>query len=266
MNKVISKDGTEIAYETKGSGKAVILVDGAMCYRSFGPMGHLSDLLAPHFKVYIYDRRGRGESTNSKPYELEREVEDLDALIQAAGGSAYLYGISSGACLALEAAITLGDRVSKLAIYEAPYSSAIDAIVEWKEYRCKLSELISMHQNGNAVVYFMEFVHTPADQIKGMRQAPVWPMFEAIAPTLIYDAAAMGEDRSAPIRRAAGVRVPTLVMDGGADQDSRPFMHPTATSLAQAIPHAQHRTLAGQTHDVNTEVLAPMLVEFFSQL
>jgi pimeloyl-ACP methyl ester carboxylesterase len=98
MSKVISKDGTEIAYETKGSGKAVILVDGAICYRNFGPMGYLSDLMASNFKVYIYDRRGRGESSNSKPFAVEREIEDLDALIREAGGS-MIFGISSGACL-----------------------------------------------------------------------------------------------------------------------------------------------------------------------
>ncbi len=265
MERVISRDGTKIAYETKGSGKAVILVDGAICYRKFGPMEHLSDLLAPYFKVYIYDRRGRGESTNSKPYTILREVEDLEALIQAAGGSAYLYGISSGACLALETAISLTDKVSKLALYEAPYSSAINSIPEWKEYRCKLSELISMHQNGNAVAHFMQFVGTPADQVNGMRQAPVWPMFEAVAPTLIYDALVIGEERTAPLERATNVRVPTLVMDGGANPESRPFMHPTAISLAKAIPNAQQRTIEGQTHDVNTEVLAPVLVEFFSQ-
>jgi pimeloyl-ACP methyl ester carboxylesterase len=265
MNRVISKDGTEIAYETKGSGKAVILVDGAMCYRNFGPMGHLSDLLAPDFKVYIYDRRGRGESTNSKPYTVDREIEDLEALIDVAGGSAYLYGISSGACLALETAIGLGEKVSKLALYEPPYNSMLDAVPQWKEYRCKLSELISMHQPGDAVQLFMQFVGTPADQVAGMRQAPMWPMFEAVAPTLVFDAATMGEDREAPLDRASKVRVPTLIMDGGAYMESRPFMHPTAISLAKAIPHAQQRTLQGQTHDVSSEVLAPVLVEFFNK-
>ncbi len=264
MNRVISKDGTEIAYETKGSGKAVILVDGAICYRKFGPMEHLSDLLAPHFKVYLFDRRGRGESTNSKPYTVEREVEDLDALIKAAGGSAYLYGVSSGACLALETAIRLGERVSKLALYEPPYSSAKETLPQWKEYRCTLSELISTNRKGDAVALFMQFVGTPDDQVNGMRQAPVWPMFESVAPTLIYDAVIIGDERTVPLARAAKVRVPTLVMDGGASSESRPFMHPTAISLAKAIPHAQQRTLEGQTHDVNTEVLAPVLVEFFS--
>ena len=265
MNKVISKDGTEIAYETKGSGKAVILVDGAMCYRNFGPMGHLSDLLAPTFKVIIFDRRGRGESTNSRPYAVEREIEDLDALIQAAGGTAYLYGISSGACLALEAAIGLGDKVTRLALYEPPYNSMMDALQQWKDYRCTLSELISMHQYGDAVALFLQFVGTPADQVNGMRQAPMWPMFEAVAPTLVFDAAAIGDNRTAPVDRASTIRVPTLVMDGGANLQYMPFMHASATKLTKVIPHAQQRTLEGQTHDVNTEVLAPILLEFFTK-
>src|SRR5260221_4715855 len=123
MAKVTSKDGTTIAYDKQGSGPAVILVDGATAYRAFGRMPELAGLLAPHFTVIAYDRRGRGESSNSKPYAVEREVEDIDALIQVAGGSAALYGISSGACLCLEAALRLGQKVSKLAMYEPPYSS-----------------------------------------------------------------------------------------------------------------------------------------------
>lgn len=265
MNTVTSKDGTQIAYETKGSGPAVILVDGALCYRSFGPMPHLAKLLAPRFTVYTYDRRGRGESSNSKPYAVDREVEDLEALIQAAGGSAFVYGISSGACLALEAAIKLGDKIRKLAMYEPPYNSDKAALQAWKEYWKKLVELLADGRCGDAAALFMGFVGTPAEYVDGMRQAPVWPMFEAVAPTLVYDAAAIGEDRSAPVNRAAKVTVPALVIDGGANLAFMPFMHATATMLAKAIPHAQQRTLEGQTHDVNLEILAPVLAEFFTQ-
>ena len=265
MNKVISKDGTQIAYETKGTGPAVILVDGALCYRSFGPMQHLAELLSPHFTVYTYDRRGRGGSSNSKPYAVEREVEDIEALIQRAGGSAFVYGISSGACLALEAAIKLGDKIRKLALYEPPYNSENTARQEWRKYREQLEKLLAANRRGDAVALFMKFVGTPADQINGMRQAPMWPMFEAVAPTLAYDAAAMGEDRTAPVKRVSNVHVPALVMDGGANLAFIPFMHDTATALGKAIPHAQHRTLEGQTHDVNLEILAPVLVEFFTR-
>jgi pimeloyl-ACP methyl ester carboxylesterase len=122
MTTVLSKDGTEIAYNKQGQGHPLILVDGALCYRSFGPMPHLAELLSPHFTVYTFDRRGRGESSNSRPYAVEREVEDLDALIHAAGGEAYMYGISSGACLVLETAIRLGKKTPKIALYEPPYN------------------------------------------------------------------------------------------------------------------------------------------------
>jgi pimeloyl-ACP methyl ester carboxylesterase len=265
MNKVISKDGTEIAYESVGKGPALILVDGALCYRSFGPMTELAKLVAPHFTVYTYDRRGRGDSGNEKPFAVEREVEDIDALIKEAGGSAFVFGTSSGGCLALEAAIKLGSKVKKLAIYEAPYNSEKTALQAWKEYRKNLADLLAVDRCGDAAALFMQFVGTPADQVEGMRHAPVWPMFEAVAPTLAYDAAAMGEDRSAPVKRAGNITVPALVMDGGANLAVIPFMHESATALARAIPHAQHRTLEGQRHDVDLKILAPVLIEFFTK-
>ncbi len=260
MNKVTSNDGTEIAYDKRGAGLAVILVDGALCYRSFGPMTGLAELLAPHFTVYNYDRRGRGKSGDTQPYALAREVEDIEALIDEAGGSALVFGTSSGACLALEAALQLGKKIKKLAMYEPPYDSDPSIRQAWKDYKGQLAELLAAGRRGDAAALFMQSVGTPAEQIEGMRQAPVWSMFKAVAPTLAYDAAAVGEDRSVPTRRAARVSTPALVMNGTAI----PFMLDTAKALAKAIPHAQHRTLEGQSHDVNLEVLAPVLVEFFT--
>jgi pimeloyl-ACP methyl ester carboxylesterase len=265
MNKVSSDDGTEIAFETKGSGPAVILVDGALTYRSFGPMPHLAELLSTHFTVYTYDRRGRGESSNSMAYSIEREVEDIEALIQKAGGSTFIYGISSGACLALEAAIKLVDKIKKLALYEPPYNSDKASSQEWVNYREQLEKLLAAGRRGDAVALFMQFVGAPTDQINGMRQAPIWPMFEAVAPTLAYDAAIIGVDRAVPVIRAANATLPVLVLDGGANISLMPFMHASAIALAEAIPHAQQRTLEGQTHDVKLEILAPVLVEFFTQ-
>ncbi len=264
MATVISKDGTRIAYSKQGTGPAVILVDGALCYRSFGPMTHLSELMAPHFTVYTYDRRGRGESSNSKPFAVEREVEDIDALIQGAGGSADVFGISSGACLALEAAMRLGDKIPKLALYEAIYNELPGSVPAWKQYTTQLKECIADGRRGDAVALFMQFVGTPAEQVNGMRQAPVWSMFEAVAPTLVYDAAAVGPERAVPADRAERIKSRALLMDGGANLTMLPFMHASATALAKVIPGAQQRTLEGQTHDVNLEVLAPVLAEFFS--
>ncbi len=263
MSKVISKDGTEISYEKQGSGQPLVLVDGAICYRNFGPMPGLAALLAPHFTVYTYDRRGRGESSDTLPYSLAREVEDIDALIQEAGGEALVFGTSSGACLALEAAIQLGAKIKKLAMYEPPYNADESTRQVWIDYRKNLVDSLAAGRRGDAVVLFMQLVGTPAEQIDGMRQAPVWPMFEAVAPTLAYDAAAIGKDRAVPTGRAAAVRTPVLLMDGGANLEMMPFMHHTAVLLAEAIPNSQQRTLEGQTHDVSLEVLAPVLIEFF---
>lgn len=263
MNKVTSKDGTTIAYDQTGKGQPVILVDGALCYRSFGPMPGLAKLLEPNFTVITYDRRGRGDSSNSKPYALEREVEDIDALIQEAGGPVFLFGTSSGGALALEAAIKLSSKIKKLAVYEVPYNSDEIARQEYKEYRKKLAEALAADRRGDAVVLFMKLVGNPTEMIEGMRQSPVWPIFEAVAPTLAYDADTLGADRSLPADRAARVKVPTLVMDGGANYEVMPFMGKTAKALAKAIPNAKHRTLEGQTHDVAMDVLAPVLTEFF---
>jgi len=260
MNKVISKDGTEIAYDKRGEGPAVILVDGALCYRSFGPMPGLAELLSPHFTVYNYDRRGRGDSGDTQPYSVAREVEDLEALIDEAGGEAFVFGTSSGGALALEAAIQLGSKIMKLAMYEPPYNSSEDVRGAWREYRQDLAKLLAAGRRGDAAALFMRSVGTPEDQIGGMRQAPIWSMFEAVAPTLAYDAAVLGEDRSVPSKRAAQVTSPTLVMNG----TIIPFMAGTAREIAESIPYAEHRTLEGQPHDVDLNVLAPILIEFFN--
>src|SRR5829696_7991695 len=144
MKTVTSKDGTTIAFDQSGKGPVVILVDGALQYRAFDQgMTQLADLLSPHFTVFHYDRRGRGDSTDTQPYAVDREIEDIEALIDEAGGSAFLYGISSGGALALEAAIKLGDKVKKLAIYEVPYNSEETARQAWKDYRNRLEELLA---------------------------------------------------------------------------------------------------------------------------
>jgi len=218
-------------------------------------------LLAQHFTVFHYDRRGRGDSTDTLPYALEREVEDIEALISEAGGSAFLFGISSGAALAFESALALGGKVQKLAMYEPPYNDDADACQAWKQFRKQLKEALAAGRRGDAVGLFMMLLGMPSDHLDGMRHHPMWSMLEAVAPTIAYDAAALGEDASIPTERAGGLAVATLVMDGGATEF--PFMHVTALALANAIPNAQHRTLDGQTHEVSAEALAPVLIEFF---
>lgn len=174
-----------------------------------------------------------------------REVEDIEALVDAAGGAASLSGISSGGALALEAAIGLPRKVTKLAIYEVPYDASDTGMRAWHAYRAKLNELIAAGQRGDAVALFMQFVGAPADMIAGMRQSPLWPALEAVAPTLPYDAAALGADRTVPTERAATLSIPMLIMDGGASFEVMPFMRTTAEALTQAIPHVKHRILGG---------------------
>jgi pimeloyl-ACP methyl ester carboxylesterase len=263
MHEVTSKDGTNIAYDKQGEGPAVILVAGAMCARLSWSGPELSKLLAPHFTVYNYDRRGRGDSEDTKPYAVAREVEDIEALINEADGTAYLWGHSSGASLALEAAIQLPNKVTKLAMYDAPYNNDPEARPGWKAYVEQLTQDLAAHRRGDAVALFMQYVGMSADQIEGMRHAPMWPALEALAPTLAYDhTALLGKDRAVPTKRAATVTIPTLVMNGGA---SFPFMYDTAQALSKAIPNAKLRTIEGQTHAVDVDVLAPVLVEFFSK-
>src|SRR5215211_7895128 len=150
MKTVSSKDGTTIAFDLSGEGPVVILVDGALQYRAFDQgMAELANLLSPHFTVIHYDRRGRGDSTDTQPYALAREIEDIESLIDEVGGSASLYGISSGAALAMEAAIALPDKVKKLAMYEAPYNHEPNARKAWQEYREQLSQLVAAGRGGD---------------------------------------------------------------------------------------------------------------------
>ncbi len=262
VNIVKSADGTAIAYDRLGEGPALILVDGAMCTRSTGTKPQLAALLSAHFTVYSYDRRGRGDSGDTPPYAVQREIEDLAALIQAAGGTAGLYGHSSGGSLAMEAAVALGSQVRRLAMYEAPYNDDPAARRAWGQYISQLTEALTAGRRGDAVAAFMAYTGMPAEQIEEMRKAPFWPGMEALGPTLTYDhAAILGNDASIPTQLASQVAAPTLIMHGDA---SYPFMGETARALTQAIPHAQLRTLAGQDHNINPEVLTPILVQFFT--
>jgi pimeloyl-ACP methyl ester carboxylesterase len=263
MNTLSSHDGTTIAYDKQGEGPALILVDGALTVHSSGSGSELAKLLAPHFTVYGFDRRGRGQSGDTLPYAVDREIDDIEALIdRAGGGPAFLYGHSSGGPLAMRAAIRLGGKVRKLAMYEPPYNNDPGAQQAWSQYLRQLGEVLAEGRRGDAVALFMRFLGTPAEQIDGMRRAPIWPRWEAVAPTLAYDhAAVLGEPWSVPAGLAARVAVPTLVMAG---DTSLPFMPDAARVLSQALPQGELRTLEGQTHEVKPGALAPVLVEFFT--
>lgn len=260
METVTSKDGTRIAYDRAGQGPAVILVDGALCYRNFGPMGGLSQQLAPHFTVFWYDRRGRGESGDTKPYAIEREIEDIDALIKAAGGSAqggvYLYGISSGAGLALQAA-ACGLNIKKLALYEPPFM--VDE--NMPRPAADAAQVVSGMSGGDAVEYFMtKMVGNPPEMVAGMRSSPVWPLLEAVGHTVAYDAAIMGENGWYLPKQVGSVRMPTLVMSGGNSPD---HMHRAVQALEDVLPNARRSTIPNQDHNVAAEAIAPELIAFF---
>jgi pimeloyl-ACP methyl ester carboxylesterase len=258
MATVRSGDGTTIGYERSGAGPALILVDGAMCYRGGGPMRPLAARLASDFTVYAYDRRGRGESTDTPPYTVDSEVADLRALIGEAGGSAHVCGISSGGALALAAAAA-GIGITLLAVYEVPYVADWHPAMATGEYRRGLDAALAQGRRGDAVALFMANVGVPPQAIEGMRGGPGWPAMEAIAPTLAYDDTILGDAR-VPVGTAGRVTVPTLVLDGGA---SPQMLRDAAKSLAAALPDARHETLDGQTHDVAPEALAPALTAFF---
>lgn len=261
MKKILSKDGTSLAFDQSGTGPAVILVGGAFQHRAIDSgTAKMAALLAPHFTVLHYDRRGRGDSGDTLPYAIEREIEDLDALLQAVGGSAYVFGMSSGAVLALYAAAH-GLAIKKLALYEAPFNSGSEEDRQIAaNYTKQLTALLAEGRKGDAAALAMQLFGTPAEMVAGMRNIPIWPNFESVAPTLAYDNAIMG-DGSVPVELLASVTTPILVMDGGA---SPVFMHKAAQSAAYYLPNAQHRRLPEQTHNVDPEVLAPVLAEFFA--
>jgi len=256
---VTSKDGTKIAYVKAGHGPVVVLILGALNSRKSG--AKLAKLLASRFTVVSYDRRGRGDSTDTAPYAPQREVEDIAALIDEVGGPVYLYGHSSGAALALQAAIKLRKQVRKLAIYEAPYALDGDARKAAKEYDRLLKKLLASGRNGDAVALFIRVVGVSEKQIRAMRRTPMWRGLEAVAPTLAYESAVLGGGHSLPTALLAGITTPTLVMHGGA---GAPSMRDAAQAISEAIPKSQFRTLAGQTHGVRPKVLAPVLAEFFA--
>jgi pimeloyl-ACP methyl ester carboxylesterase len=257
----LSKDGTLIAFERIGNGPAVILVDGALCYRGMGESGQLAALLAPYFTVFTYDRRGRGGSSDTSPYAVEREVEDIAALLSEAGGAAFLWGMSSGAVLALEATNRLRG-IKKLALYEAPFivdNSRPTTERDW----VRIAGAVAANRRSEAVKLFLKLVGVPAFFIAVMPLMPMWSKLKAIAHTLPYDGAIVGDNQKGkplPAGLWASVTVPTLVMDGG---KSPKWIRHGNRSLASALPNARYQTLEGQTHMLKPAVHAPVLVEFF---
>jgi pimeloyl-ACP methyl ester carboxylesterase len=263
MPSINSKDGTTIAYDITGKGPCIILVNGALGHRKLQGEKELASMLVNRFTVVYYDRRGRGESTDTKPYTVEKEIEDLEALINEVGGKAFLYGASSGAALALLTATRLGSqKVMKLSMYEPPYGAYAkkgkDAFAEIKN---KISKLIEAGKSGDAVAVFFESIGTPSDAIQNMKSSPDWQQIEKVAHTLVYDFEVLGNG-DVPQDVAKSISMPTLVLDG---EKSFDFVHATADTLGKFITGARRNTLKDQTHNVSGRALAPVLAEFLAE-
>ena len=278
MKTVTSKDGTTIAFDQLGQGPAVILVNGAMGTRSQAAPSSLADILSKQFTVIDYDRRGRGDSSDTLPYAVQREIEDIEALIEAAGGSAFLFGTSSGAILALEAARALPDKVKKLALYEPPFIIDDSRPPLPNDYVEQLNAAIQAGRPGDAVEIFMtKAMLIPPEFVDMMRNAPTsqtfgddagasppeWADMEKGAHTLPYDGMIVKDFLSGnplPPKRWSSFTGPTLVIVGG---NSEPFFHNGAQALVDDMKDARCYILEGQDHAVSSAALTPALMDFF---
>jgi alpha-beta hydrolase superfamily lysophospholipase len=259
---VRSADGTTIAYETFGQGPALIAVCGATCDRAL--MRPTAQALGEHFTTGNYDRRGRGDSGDTLPYAVGREIEDLAALIDRAGGSAHLYGHSSGAGLVLRA-VAAGLPVDRFVLHDPPYSPDDAAAQdEARRFGKTLRDLLRADRRAEALALWFRTTGMPDEMVEGMRATPRWAELTALAPTLAYDSAVMADiDRGGAVPEDIATRAarPGLVLVGG---ESPPFMLEVGRRLAGLLPDARHRVLDGQDHVVPPDILAPAVTEFLA--
>jgi pimeloyl-ACP methyl ester carboxylesterase len=259
--RVTSADGTTIVFDQSGAGPAVILVQGALMDRTDPTMSGIAAALSPWFTVFNYDRRGHGDSGDTPPYAVERETEDLAALITAAGGSAAIFGGSSGAALALRAAAQ-NPAVSKLALWEPPYHVDDSAPKLPYDFASRLHRLVGEGRRADAIELFMvEAVQATPEAVAAMRTQPFWPDLEAAAQTLAYEADVMGPDNVLPAELLATVTQPTLVLNGG---NSPAWMTSAGKAVTQAVPGGVQRILEDQAHNVAPQAIVPELLEFFT--
>jgi pimeloyl-ACP methyl ester carboxylesterase len=260
---VTSADGTSIAYEVTGTGPAVVVVEGALCQRTMGTARALTPLLSEHYAVFAYDRRGRGESgPGSSPYTVEREVEDLVAVLEAAGPDAFVVGASSGAVLVLEA-LRAGVRPGRVALYEAPLIVDDSHAPNDADLGERTQQLVSAGRQGDAVKLFLRTVGVPAVALTIMRVLPVWKKLCGLAHTLPHDYAIVlphQQGRPLPAGYLADVAVPSLVLVGG---KSPAYMKNAQAAVAAALPQGTLRELPGESHVVRGKATAPALREFF---
>lgn len=257
VKTIQSKDGTTLAYDVFGNGPPLLFITGATCFRSFEPVLHDAKVFAEQFTVYNYDRRGRGDSGNVLPYKIERELEDIEAMIDVAGVAVNIYGHSSGAILGLEAAMHLGDKVNKLVMYDAPYANDEANQNEFKELSQGLYELLKSGKDEEAIVSFLSGIDIPQEVITVFQQSPQWATMVALAPTLAYDTILAND--LPPIKRVSHLTTPTKIIVG---EKSPAPIHQVANQLNGAIPNAEYSMLAGQDHMPNPKVLMSVLSSF----
>lgn len=256
MSAVLSSDGTKIAYSCLGSGSTVVLVDGALCFRSFGPSAALAQTLSSSFRVVTYDRRGRGESTFTGAPSVQAEVDDLNNLV-AEVGARFVYGHSSGAALALLAADQT-TTITKLAVYEPPYE--IDPDDKWTtDYLLRLREALLLDRRGDAITLAFSGMGMTHTMIEEMRATTAWPTLVELAPSLEFDALIMGDNR-VPQDLASRVAAETLVMTGS---NSYEFMQAPARLLASTIPGGRYQLIEDETHQISPGRLCQILEDFF---
>ncbi|MFD0683212.1 alpha/beta fold hydrolase [Actinomadura fibrosa] len=255
MRKVVSQDGTTIAYEKAGDGPPIVLLNGA--FRDHTIFDQLVPELAPHCTVYVYDRRGRGESGDSPGYAVEREIEDLVAVIGEAGGEAAVFGGSIGANLAVEAALA-GAPITRLALHE-PYYRVAGHRKPPADFMERLKAMLADDRRGEAAEYFLaELMELSPDTIAGWRRAPLWATNEANAHTLPYDTAICG-DFEVPVERLAALRIPALVVNSDGTSD---WLRDAARATAAALPEGRGMELPGSWHRIEMDVLGRVLAEF----
>ncbi|MER7044235.1 alpha/beta fold hydrolase [Streptomyces jumonjinensis] len=257
LSKAQSRDGTLIAYEQWGEGPPVVLVGGALCTAASD--APLAALLASRFRVVAYDRRGRGASGDAFPYAVEREIEDLAAVIAEVGDGACVHGMSSGGGLALRAAAA-GVPITQLSVYEPPFHPTARPGRRPAERLALMRLLLAAGRRAEALAVFLDEAGTPERTVADLRRSPLWAGLESVAHTLPYDHEVMG-DGTVPTGLLHRIGVRVLVVDGGA---SPPWTREAARLVAGALPRGRHRTLTGQTHEVAPHVLAPTLEDFFT--
>lgn len=257
MEQVTSKDGTRIAFDRTGEGPVLVLVNGAFNNRAM--VAEKATGLGAYFTTVSYDRRGRGDSGDTLPYAAEREVEDLTAVVEAVGGDAYVYGMSSGAALSLVAAAASAP-IAGLAVFEPPYRMP-DGPPAPDRYLERMTEFGAAGKSVDAArLFIVEAVGMPVEEFDGLVQSPMWPAFDAMAHTLAYDAIVMG-DSAVPEDLLARVPVPTIAFASSASPD---WLRGGARAAGKLVPGAEYRQVDGVFHDAPPEVVGPILTEFFA--